>query len=57
MLLNNWVEGAEEWRRVNIINVCSLCLGFFIFILWIRKALDDVITLELDSQLEPRTKE
>ena len=36
-----------------------LCVWFvlrvFQFILWIRRALDDLVALESDSQLEPRT--
>ena len=31
--------------------------GYFIFILWTFKALDVFVTIELDSQLEPRTTE
>ena len=51
--------GGEESHRVNIGFMCVVCAedikgqGCFILILWIRRVLDILIALELDSQSKP----
>ena len=52
-------SGGEERHWVNIIYMCVVCVEdvevqrCFILSLWICRALEVLVTLELDSQLNP----